>query len=109
MATAAHHRGSHKRIAKLIVQTAYTNPCTRCWQCLRTLDKCGPLGDGRNRNGTPCTWQAGHVVDSDSRYGYLPECSHCNATRGAELGNTLRGRRWILSKPQRAEPHTERW
>lgn len=95
---AAHHRGAHQVTAKRVTNAAYANPATRCASCHNTLDKCGPRGDGRNRNGTPCTWQGGHVVAGDSRYGYNAWCSYCQGVEGATLTNA-----------KRVEPHSERW
>ena len=93
-----HHRGAHPRIAKAITTAAKANPSTRCAKCHNTLDQCGPHHNGRNRNGTPCTWEAGHIVDGDARYGYQIECSHCNRSSGAKAGNA-----------KRVEPHSEHW
>lgn len=95
---AAHHRGSHQVTAKRVTDRAYANPDTRCGNCHNTLDKCGPRNDGRNRNGSPCTWQAGHNVAGDSRYGYSAWCSHCQGQEGAQITNS-----------KRVEPHSERW
>lgn len=83
--------------AKTITTAAYNNPNTRCCTCNRTLNQCGPNGDGHNANGTPCTWDAGHP---DGRWHGAPlraECSHCNRSRGATTGNTAR------------EPRSRRW
>lgn len=76
-----------------VVRRANADPTTLCCECGRTLDRCGPRGDGRNRNGTPCSWDAGHP---DGRWvgGLRAECSACNRSRGAADGNRLR------------EPHT---
>jgi len=94
----AHHRGGHQVRARRVTQAAYANPATRCCNCQRTLDRCGPNGDGRNANGTPCTWDAGH---SDGRWPgtqLRAECSHCNRSRGATAGNQLH-----------ANPHSRHW
>jgi hypothetical protein len=69
---------------------ANADPNTRCATCGNTLDQCGPSHDGLNANGTPCTWDAGHVVDGDPRYGYRHQCSHCNRKMGAVAGNQKR-------------------
>jgi hypothetical protein len=97
--TAPQHKSSQYRAAaKRVRAAANGNPFTRCWRCGNTLDKCGPRGDGRNRNGTPCTWHAGHLVESSLAHGLLPECSHCNTSSGARFGNA-----------KRVEPHSEIW
>ena len=93
-----HHRGTHPRIAKRIASAAYANPHAVCAITGHTLDKCGPHSDGRGANGEPLTWDAGHRVDGDPRYGYQLECSYHNRSRGATAGNT-----------KRTEPHSERW
>ena len=97
-AKAPHHRGAHQVTARRLTQAGYANPAATCHYCKRTLDNCGPRGNGRNRNGTPCTWQACHVVDGDSRYGYVLGCSFCNQSEGARAGNA-----------QRREPRSECW
>ena len=75
----AHHRDAgFRRTARLVTEAADANPRTRCWRCRRTLNHCGPNGDGRNANGTPCTWDAGHVVAGDNNSPIRAECSHCN-------------------------------
>lgn len=77
-----------------VKHTAYRNPNTRCCNCDRPLHQCGPRADGRNANGTPCTWDAGHPDGRWPGTAMRPECSHCNRSRGATMGNRMR------------EPHT---
>jgi hypothetical protein len=80
--------------AKAVTSAAYRNPLTRCCSCGRTLDQCGPRGDGRNANGTPCRWDAGHPDGRWPGVALRAECSACNRRRGAADGN------------RRREPHT---
>ena len=87
---APHHKGPHQRIQQQLKRWADRNPDARCATCANTLDKCGPRRDGLNRNGTPCTWDAGHVIDGDPLGGYQLECSFCNRSRGATAGNRKR-------------------
>ena len=95
---APHYQGQHKIIAQRIRNAAYANPLQTCAICGNTLDKCGPRGGGRNRNGSMCTWDAGHVVPAQPQYGYRVECSYCNRSKGAAIRNA-----------KRVEPHSERW
>lgn len=83
--------------AAWVTTLARADRTTRCCSCDNTLDRCGPRGDGRNRNGTPCTWQAGHPDGRWSGRALRAECSWCNASRGAADGNRQR------------EPHSELW
>ena len=77
----AHHKDSgFRRLARLVTVAANANPNTRCWRCRRTLDHCGPRGNRRNANGTPCTWHAGHTIAGDNNSPVLAECSHCNCS-----------------------------
>lgn len=92
---AQRNRETHGNAA--VVRAAYANPATICCNCGRTLDRCGPNGDGRNANGTPCTWDAGHPDGRWPGTRRRAECSACNRSRGAADGNKQR------------EPHTERW
>lgn len=85
-------------LARQVTDAAYANPEYRCPTCHNTLDKCGPRGDGRNANGSPCTWDGGHRKHGDPRFGYHAQCSHCNRSEGATMGNA-----------NRREPHSERW
>jgi len=87
---AAHHTGSHQQRAKRVTDAAYANPATRCCTCGQTLDHCGPNADGRNANGTACTWDAGHPDGRWPGNELRAECSACNRRRGAEHGNRRR-------------------
>jgi len=91
---APHHRGAHQQIAKAIKAWGDSHPQARCAKCNNTLDKCGPRRDGRNRNGTPCSWDAGHAIDGDPTAGYQLECSFCNRSTGARAGNRKRRERF---------------
>lgn len=95
---ALHHKGQHDTIARRITQAAKRNPNAVCAITGYTLDKCGPNRDGLAANGTRLTWDAGHRVDGDPRFGYQLECSYHNRSRGATAGNL-----------KRIEPHSERW
>lgn len=90
MAKAAHHRGTHQQRAKRVTDHAYANRNTLCCACRRPLHQCGPNGDGRNANGTPCTWDAGHPDGRWPGNELRPECSHCNRTRGASQATNTR-------------------
>ena len=92
-----HYAGTYQRRAAWVRARARSNPNTRCWRCGEPLATCGPNRNGRNRNGTPATWQAGHLVDSDPSSPLAPECSACNASAGATYGNQRR------STPARAQ------
>ena len=85
-----HHQGAHQRRAAAVRDWAATHPGAQCATCGQPLERCGPNNDGRNRNGTPCTWDAGHIVAGDSTAGYQLECSACNRSAGATLGNARR-------------------
>lgn len=90
-------RNARTREARLVVAAANANPDQLCCSCHRPLHRCGPNADGRNRNGTPCTWDAGHPDGRWTTNELRAECSSCNRSRGATHGNRNR------------EPHTERW
>ena len=85
--TSAHHADADfRRHARLVTTAADANPRTRCWRCRRTLNHCGPNGNGHNANGTPCTWDAGHVIAGDTSSPIRAECSHCNrSTQDADV------------------------
>lgn len=85
---AAHHKGSHRRRAEAIVAAAYATPSTTCWRCGLTLDKCRP-----HRNGKPARWQAGHLIDGLKDGPLAAECSSCNTSAGARLGQQRSRRR----------------
>ena len=88
------HNRAHDLRAAQVTARAKADPATRCCNCGNTLDQCGPRHDGRNRNGTPCTWDAGHPDGRWPTNELRPECSACNRSRGATQGN------------QQREPHT---
>lgn len=100
MAITKAERNRRTAEAAAVVARANANPDTLCCNCHRPLSKCGPRGDGRNRNGTPCTWQGGHPSAGPGQppRWHTPElraeCSHCNQRDGAAAGNRNR------------EPHT---
>lgn len=76
-----HHKDpAFRRQQRITTAAANADPRTRCWRCRRTLDHCGPNGNGRNANGTPCTWHAGHTIAGDNASPVLAECSHCNCS-----------------------------
>lgn len=83
---AAHHRGQHQTIAKRVTDPAKANPATRCWRCNRTIAQV------RERKPN-AIWTAGHLVDGQVGGPYAPECSPCNYSHGAIVGNRKRGRR----------------
>jgi hypothetical protein len=80
--------------ASAVTRSAYADPDTRCCNCGNPLSACGPRGDGRNANGTPCRWEAGHPDGRWPGTALRAECSYCNRSRGAADGN------------RRREPHT---
>jgi hypothetical protein len=90
MPKAPHHRGDHQVRARRVTDQANRNTATRCCECGNTLDQCGPRGDGRNGNGTPCTWDAGHPDGRWTGRELRAECSWCNRSRGATAGNLAR-------------------
>lgn len=67
-----------------------SSPPVLCWQCGEPLATCGPNRNGRNRNGTPASWDTGHTVDGNNSAPLVPECSPCNRSRGAAAGNRRR-------------------
>ncbi len=93
-------RERNRRIAEAshVIAQARANPATRCCECNRTLDQCGPRGDGHNANRSRCTWDAGHPDGRWPTHELRPECSHCNRSRGATDGNRKRNR-----------THSRRW
>lgn len=80
---AAHHRGDFgKRSAAVRASATDTS---RCWRCGRLLEEHAAHNDG-----TPATWNAGHVRDGDSGSPLMLEASTCNQVAGAVLGNMRR-------------------
>jgi hypothetical protein len=85
-ASAKHRDRAFVVAGQIIRARAMADPNHTCWRCGHTLAICGPNHDGRNRNGTIATWQAGHTT-----HGTLEaECSACNAKHGAIDGNRRR-------------------
>lgn len=82
MPKAAHRRGTYRRRAKAVTDAAYADPSTTCWRCGKTLAE-----HGTHRNGTPATWDAGHLIDGDEHSPLAAEASTCNRSAGATLGN----------------------
>lgn len=80
-----HYRGDYARRAANVRRAAYLDPNTRCRRCGRTLNQHPP-----HRNGTPATWDAGHIHDGQIDGPLAPEASTCNRTAGATLGNQRR-------------------
>lgn len=81
MSKGAHHKGSHQRRARAIVNAADADPSTRCWRCRRTK------AQHRRR------WQAGHVIDGQIEGELRAECEECNAREGGKLGAARKGAR----------------
>jgi len=91
MAITKAERNARARESRAVVAAAYRDSDTLCCNCLRPLNECGPRGDGRNRNGTPCRWEAGHPDDADGpAQRYEPSARSCNRSRAAADGNRLR-------------------
>lgn len=97
MAITKRERNKRTAEARLVKLRAEADPTTRCCNCGNTIDRCGPRGDGRNANGTPCTWDAGHPDGRWPTTELRAECSSCNRSRGAADGNRKR------------EPHSFIW
>ncbi len=87
-----HYQGDYQVRARAVRQAAMLNPLTRCWRCGLTLAEHLP-----HRTGSPATWQAGHVIDSDPTSPLVAEASTCNKSAGASYGNAKR------------EPRSEDW
>lgn len=83
-AKAAHHRGDYQKRAAKVRARANADASTTCWRCGLTLAQC------RTKTGKPARWTAGHVIDSNPDSPLLPECSTCNYSAGAKLGNRRR-------------------
>lgn len=90
MAITKAERNRRTAEAAAVVARANANPDTLCCNCHRPLSKCGPRGDGRNRNGTPCTWQGGHPDGRWPGGSLRAECSYCNQSRGGAEGRARR-------------------
>lgn len=90
MAVTKRERNARHTEAVAVTTAAYANPDTLCCSCHRPLHQCGPNGDGRNRNGTPCTWDAEHPDGRWPGTALRAGCSHCNRRDGATRGNRMR-------------------
>jgi hypothetical protein len=91
-----HYAGTYRRRACIVRARAYADPTTICWRCGRRLDQVPPHKTGRRAR-----WTAGHVIDGDPRSELRAECSPCNLSAGAVLGNT--------GRPPGRNPHSRRW
>ena len=91
MANKAHHADPLFRKAGAAIRArANANPNTRCWRCERTM------ADIR-KDHPNATWDAGHIIDGTLAGGLAAECSRCNRSHGAAMGNAQReptSRRW---------------
>lgn len=80
---APHHRGSYRRQSAIVRAAANANEATRCWRCHKTIAEV--------RETKPhAVWQAGHLNDGQINGPLLPECSPCNTSNGATMGNRKR-------------------
>jgi hypothetical protein len=86
----AHYGGTYAIRSKQVRDAAYADPATRCWRCGLTLAEI-------QRAKPHATWDAGHVNDGQVNGVLLPECSPCNRSSGAAMGNAKR------------EPRSRRW
>ena len=86
----AHYAGDYQRRAAHIRAGAYADPHARCWRCGLTLDE-------RRQTHPRATWDAGHIEDGRVAGELRAECSTCNRSAGATLGNLRR------------EPRSRRW
>ena len=80
-----HHKGSYHRASAKIRAAGYANPDARCWRCGRTLDQ---IRASKPR----ARWTAGHLVDGQVDGPLALECSPCNYSNGAAMGNRKRGK-----------------
>lgn len=85
-----HYTGDYARRSRQL--RAQATPHTRCTRCGLLLQEHPP-----HKNGTPPTWQAGHVNDSQPDGPLQLEASTCNVTAGASLG----GQRTAMAKQAR--------
>lgn len=84
---AAHHKGTHQARSARIRAEANANPHHRCWRCHRTLDEV------RSQERKPnAQWTAGHLPGWDGipNAPMAAECSVCNYSHGARMGNARR-------------------
>jgi hypothetical protein len=82
---APHHRGTYHQQSAKLRAAGYANPLATCWRCGRTLEQIRQLKP-RAR------WTAGHVNPGEIGGELRLECSPCNYSHGAALGNRKRGR-----------------
>ena len=76
--TRKHDDPEFRRIGKVMREQAYRNPDTaRCTQCHLTLKE-------RQQTHPDAVWDCGHPAP------YRLECSHCNRSAGAKVGNQTR-------------------
>lgn len=75
-----HHKGTFHQESARIRAAAYADPTTRCWRCGRTLEQVRKVKPHAK-------WTAGHLIDSTPGAPLAAECSPCNYSHGAALGN----------------------
>ena len=78
-----HHAGSFQVRSAALRRAAYGNPATRCWRCRLTMAEI-LVKHPKAR------WTAGHLIDGQIGGQLAPECSPCNFSAGASMGNRLR-------------------
>jgi len=79
------HYGTHSYVKRSAAVRAHANadPSTTCWRCGLTLEQV-------RRTKPHAKWDAGHLVDGDSSQPLRAECSSCNRSAGAIMGNAKR-------------------
>lgn len=80
------HKGTFDTQSARVRAAANRNPSTICWRCKRTMAEI-------RKDKPHAKWQAGHVVDGQVNGVLLAECSPCNASHGAAMGNRKRSPR----------------
>ncbi len=80
----AHYSGDYWKRSAVVRHQAQADPTTRCWRCGLTLDEV------RRTVNPTATWDAGHLRDGDPHSPLRPECSPCNRSNGARVGNARR-------------------
>jgi hypothetical protein len=88
------HSGRYQADAALVRRMAYLNPGTRCITCRRTLAEIRLVHP-------TVKWTAGHLIDSEVGGQLGPECSRCNYSRGAAMGNRRRRTRVVRNPSSR--------
>ena len=91
MTKPAHHRGSYHVQARRVRDAANRNPTTRCWRCGLTITEV-------RKTKPRARWTAGHLVDGQAGGALAPECSPCNYSNGAAVGNAKRKPRLNTSR-----------